>query len=297
MATSPRIITRTINGSRILAGLQQGKPYTHVANTTLNEALGINAGVMPTDSDTPRVRYYCIGINGHVNKTGSDGGHYPQARQRYPDEFGLYAMMPFLLRSPDEDLTTVQRASYALRKLITVNGNNYIAYYLKRIPIDSDPVKMLHNTVVDGVVTTVPFVPSNANLHPTPIDPSTVNVISTNGTYLTTSAMLPLVFDANDVAEYIEVAKIFYGSEERALISEIGLVAGSDRVMSVTDPGQASFNMNEVVMAQITTHITGLWPVAFTSEGFVYDLDLGGTEPLYGLATAPDGLATAPVVP
>lgn len=287
MATTPRVITRTINGSRILAGLQQGKPYTHVQYTTLNEALGINAGVMPTDSDTPRVRYYAIGINGHVNRTGTDGGHFTQARQHSPDDFGLYTMLPFLIRSPGEDLTPVQRAPYALRKIIQINGENYIAYYLKRIPISNEPVKMLHNTVVDGVTTTVPFVPTNANLHPVPVEPSPVNVVSTNGTYLSTSAMMTLNFDAEDVAEYIEVAKAMFGSEERALISEIALVAGSDRVMSVTDPGQSAFNMNEVVMAQISTHITGLWPVAFTSEGFVYDLDLGGTEPLVGLSPAP----------
>lgn len=285
MATTPRIITRTINGSRILAGLQQGKPYTHIANTTLNEALGIHADIMPTDGDTPRVRYYCIGIQGHVNRVGSDGGHYTQARQHSPDDFGLYQQIPFLLRGTGEDLTPAERAPYALRKIITINGENFIAYYIKRIPISADPVKMLHNTVVDGVTTTVPFVPSNANLHPTPVDPASVNVISTNGTYLTTSAMMSLGFGPNDVLELIEVAKIMFGDENRALISEIGLVAGSDRTLSVTDPGQSAFNMNEVVMAQIATHITGLWPVAFSSEGFTYGLDLGGNEPLIGIST------------
>jgi len=285
MATTPRIITRTINGSRILAGLQQGKPYTHVVNTTLNEALGIFPGIMPTEGDTPHVRYYAIGINGHVNRTGTDGGHYTQPRQHSPDDFGLYQQIPFLLRSPSEDLTPAQRLEYGLRKIITINGENFIAYYLKRIPISADPVKMFHNTVVDGVTTSVPFVPTNANLHPVPTDPAAVNVISTNGTYLTTSAMVDLLFDAVDVEELKNVARIMFGDEVRALISEIALVAGCDRSLSVTDPGQPAFTMNEVVMAQIVTHITGLWPVAFTSEGFKYGLDLGGNEPLVGIST------------
>lgn len=285
MATTPRNITRTINGSRILAGLQQGKPFVHVPNTTLNEALGIHAGVQPTDGDTPRVRYYGIGIDGHVNRTGTDGSHYPQARQHSPDDFGLYKQIPFVLRSPGEDLTPAQRGKYGLRKIIQVNGENFIAYYLKRIPINAEAVKMLHNTVVDGVTTTVPFVPSNANLHPQPVEPSEVNVVSTNGTYLTTSAQMDITFDANDVSELLEVAKIMFGSENRALISEIALVAGCDRVLSITDPAQSPFNMNEVVMAQITTHITGLWPVAFSSDGFHYGLDLGGNEPLIGIST------------
>jgi hypothetical protein len=287
MATTPRIITRTINGARILAGLQQGKPYTHIPFTTLNEALGIAANVMPLDGDTPRVRYYGIGINGHINRVGSDGGQYTQARQHSPDDFGLYSMLPFVLRAAGEDLTPVQRALYGLRKIIQINGVNWIAYYLKRIPISTEPVMMLHNTVVDGVTTTVPFVPTNSNLYPIPVDPSSVNVISTNGTSLTTSAMLSLVFNANDVAEFVEVAKIMFGNEERALISEIALCAGSDRPIQVTDPGQTPFTMNEVVMAQISTHITGYWPVAFMSEGFRHQLDLGATEPLIGLATGP----------
>jgi len=283
MATAPRIITRTIIGSRILAALQQGKAFTHVQYTTLNEGLGINAGVMPVDGDTPRVRYYAIGINGHINKVGSDGGHYSQARQKGPEEFGLYSQIPFVLRSPTEDLTQAERAPYALRKIIEINGEKFVAYYLKRIPISAEPVKMLQNTVVDGVTTTVPFVPTNANLHPSPKDPTSTNVISTNGTYLSTSAMMALEFGPKDVEELLQVATIMFGSEERALISEIALVAGSDRVIQITDPGQAPFNMNEVVMAQIATHITGLWPVAFTSQGFTYDLDLGGTEPMVGM--------------
>lgn len=287
MATAPRIITRTVNGSRILAGLQQGKPYTHVPNTTLNEAYGIFAGQMPTDGDTPRTRYFGIGMNGHVNRTGSDGGHYTQARQHSPADFGMYRPVPFLLRAPNEDLNIAQRAAYGLRKIVQYGGENYIAYFLKRIPIDNEPVKMLHNTVVDGVTTTVPFVPNTNNLNPTPVDPASVNVIGTNGTYLSTSAMMSLVFGPADVLELIEVAKIIYGSEERALISEIALVAGCDRVQSITDPGQSAFNMNEVVMAQITTHITGLWPVAYSSEGFTYDLDLGGVEPLVGITSGP----------
>ncbi len=285
MATTPRVITRTINGSRILAGLQQGKPFTHVPFTTLNEALGIQAGVMPTDSATPRVRYYAIGTNGHVNRTGTDGGHYTQARKHSPADFGLYNQIPFLLRSPGEDLTVAERQPYALRKIIQVNGVNYIAYYLKRIEISSEPVRMLHNTVTDGQVVTVPFVPSNANLHPQPVDPAATNVVGTNGTYLSTSAQLRLTFDAQDVLELLDVARIMYGSEERALISEIALVAASDRTVSVTDPGQSAFNMIEAVMAQIATHITGLWPVAYTSQGFEYDLEMGATEPLIGITT------------
>lgn len=291
MATTPRIITRTIIGSRTLAALQQGKPYTPVPFSTLNEALGIHANVMPTEGDTPRVRYYAIGMKGHVNRQGADGGHYTQAVQHSPDDFGLYAQLPFLLRSPNDDLTPSERTNYALRKIITVNGENFIAYYLKRIPIDNEPVKMLHHTVIDGQTVSVPFVPDNSNLHPQPRDPAAVGAITTNGTYLTTSSLMAIHFDSYDVTNLIEVAKIMFGNPERALISELALVAGSDRTLSVTDPGQSAFNMVECVQAHITTHITGLWPVAFQADGFKYQLDLGANEPLYGVAT---GGATTP---
>lgn len=285
MANTPRIITRTIIGAKLLSALQQGKPYTHVPNTTLNEYFGINPSVLPDNSETPRQRYYCIGMGGHVNRVGSDGGHYTSARKHRPTDFGLYTPLPFLLRPVGEDLDTNARRRYALRKLVTINGETFIAYYLKRVDLDDRPVEMLHNTTVDGVTTTVPFIPSQNNLFPTPADPPVNGAITTDGNTLTTTSIQVLDFSPQDAAELMNVAMIMYGNPERALVSEIGLVAASDKIVSVTDPGQASFNMNEAVSAQIITHITGLWPVAFNSQGFDLGVDVGGTEPMVGVIT------------
>ncbi|QVD49372.1 hypothetical protein LUCX_302 [Xanthomonas phage vB_XciM_LucasX] len=285
MATVPRVITRTINGSRILAAMQQGKAYVAVPNTTLNEALGINAALQPENSAQPIVAYYGIGNNGHVFRTAGDGMQYPQARKHSPDDFGLYNQIPFLLRDPDDDITAAERANYGLRKIITVNNVNYIAYYLKRLIISADPVKMLQITVQDGVSTSVEFIPTQANLNPTPTDPAATGAVSTDGTYLVTSAIATIEFSENDVTELMEVARIMYGTVERALISELAIVAGADRIVSITDPGQSPFNMREVVAAQIVTHITGLWPVAYYANGFTYALDIGANEPKTGITT------------
>lgn len=284
---TPRVITRTIIGSRLLATLQQQKPYVHVDNTTLNEALGINDTIRPNVGETPVARYYAIGMGGHVNRVGSDGGHYPVARKHRPDDFGLYQQLPFVIRELGDDLTPQERSRYGLRKIIdhpTRPGERYIAYYLKRIDIDDSPVQMNLNTTVNGVTTTVPFVPTNANLFPTPVEPTSVNVNTTDGTTLTTSSLVAFEFDAQDSENLMEVAEVLYGGVERALISEIAYVAGCDRVVSVND-GTNPFNMNEVVEAQIVTHITGLWPVAYASSGFSFKLDMGGTEPMVGIST------------
>lgn len=283
VTTTPRIITRTINGTRILTALQRGKPYTHVPYTTLNELHGIQVGVMPDNAETPRVQYFCIGTNGHVNKTGEDGGHFTSARKHGPDDFGLYTQIPFLLRRPGDDLTPDQRLNYALRKIIEINGENWIAYYLMKIPTDSEPVRMLLNTVKDGVTTTVPFIPKASNLQPQPKEPPANGAITTDGSYLSVTSMTDIVLGPQGVEEQINVAEIIHGNPERALISEIGLVAASPKIVSYTDPGGGNVTMEEAVMAQITTHITGLWPVAFATEGFRFGLDLGGTEPLIGL--------------
>lgn len=280
-----RIITRTIFGSRLQTAMLLGLPYTQIANTTLNEKFGIQSGVVPDNQAVPRVRYFAIGNGGHRNLVGGDGQPYTSPVQHSASDAALYKHLPFLLREPTSDLTTIERQRYALRKQIVVGGENYIAYYLKRLDLTGVVPEMKHNTVTDGVTTSVPFVPTGANLNPVaPTIPST-GVTSTNGDYLSASAMLNLNFTAEDVAELINVAEIMYDNALYAVISEIGLVAGVDKVVSTPAVGGGTFNYSEVVGAQITTHITAHYNVGFANQGFDFGIELGATEPLIGVTS------------
>jgi hypothetical protein len=278
------IITRTIYGSRLQSQLLLGLPYTPAANTTLNERFDVQAGIAPPNGEVPRVRYFGIGNGGHRNMTGADGIPYVSPIQHSPADACAYRPLPFLLREPSNDLTVTERQKYAMRKEEVINGQNYIAYYLKRMDFSDVVPQMLHNSVADGVTTTTPFVPSGANLNPTPPAISPTGVVTTSGDYLSTSALLGLGFTAADVAELVEVARIMYDNELYAVISEIMLVAGVDKIVTATGPGGVNFNYEEAIAATVVTHITAHYSVGYTNNGFDYDLDLGATEPLVGLA-------------
>ena len=278
------IITRSIYGSRLQTMLLLGLPYTPVENTTLNEKYDVFPDLQPNATDVPRVRYFCIGKGGHRNATGADGHPYVSPVQHSPGDAALYDALPFLLRLPNNDLTAGEREKYAMRKIITVNGQQYVAYYLKRLDTVGVNAQMLYNSVANNVTTTTPFVPSGANLNPTqPAIPAT-GVVTTTGDYLSTSAILDLDFTAQDVAELIEVCRIMYDNELYAVISEIGLVAGVDRIVTTPAAGGGTFNYLEAIAAQITTFITAHYSVGYTNNGFEYKLELGATEPLIGLA-------------
>lgn len=281
-----RIVTRTIYGSRLQTAMLLGLPYTQVANTTLNEKFGIQSGVLPDGGAVPRVRYFCIGNGGHRNMTGGDGQPYTSPIQHSASDAALYKHLPFLLREPANDLSALERTNYALRKQIVVNGENYIAYYLKRLDLTGVSPEMKHNTVADGITTSVPYVPTSANLNPVaPTIPST-GVTTTNGDYLSASALLNLDFSETDVNELINVAEIMYDNSLYAVISEIGLVAAVDKIVSAPVPvGSGTFNYNEVVGAQITTHITAHYNVGFSNQGFDFGVEIGATEPLFGVTS------------
>lgn len=279
-----RRITRTVYGSKIQTDLLLRLPYTQVANSTLNEKFAIQSGVVPPNNDYPMMRYFCIGNGGHKNATGADGVDYTTTRQHRASDAALFSHLPFLLREVGDDLDNTTRAKYALRKIITVSGEEYIAYYLKRIPMDGVVTQMKNNVVVDGVVNTTAFVPTSANLNPIPPNISNTGVNTTTGDFLSVAASLGLDFTANDVAELVNVCQILFNNEFYAIVSEIGLVAGADKLVTETAGVGTSFNYQECVAATITTFLTGHFPVGYTNEGFNYTLDLGATEPLFGLA-------------
>lgn len=282
-----RIITRTIYGSRLQTAQMLNLPYTAVANTTLNEKFGILAGVQPDNNEVPACRYFCIGLGGHRNMMGSDNRPYVSPIQHDPSDAALYDHLPFLLREPTDDLSPTERARYALRKQILVSGVPYIAYYLRRLDLDNVQPTMMHNTVTDGVVSSVPFVPSSANLNPTPPPIPPTGVVTTDGDYLSASALVSLNFTAAEIQELVNVAELLFGNELMAVISEIGLVAGVDKTTTATAAGGGTFNYLEAVACQIVSHITAYYSAAFANNGFDFSLELGATEPLVGITTGP----------
>ncbi len=279
-------ITRTIYGTLLETAQLLGLPYQQQPNTTLNEKFNIFPELRPDNNAIPRARYFAIGMGGHRAMTGADGKMFISPIQHRPEDAALFDHLPFLLREPDADLSITERAKYALRKQITVRGTPYIAYYLKRLDLSETEASMKINTTVDGTVTTTPFVPTSANLNPLPPEIDNTGVITATGQYLSASALVKLNFTAEDVAELVNVAQILYDNELYAVISEIGIVAGEDKTVTVSTPG-GNMNYKEVVSATVVAHVSTNYAVGFLNRGFDYTLELGATEALIGIADVP----------
>lgn len=276
-------ITRTIFGSYLQTCHLLGLPFSMRANTTLNEKFGIQSGIAPDVVEIPRMRYYAIGNGGHRMTAGGDGLSKPEPIQHRATDAACFNHIPFVLREPDADLSLSQRANYGLRREETHNSVRYIAYYLKRIPMGGVNPAMEYKAVANGETTTTPFVPNSANLNPTPpsLSESGVNVVT--GDYTTSTAKLTLSLTAEDVAELLNVANILYQDDGYAIISEIALVSGVDKVVTSPSVGATTINFNDVIAAQVVSHINAFFPVKFSNNGTEIIVDVGASEPLFNV--------------
>lgn len=277
-----RIVTRSIWGSSLQTDLLLNLPFQLVENSTLNEKFGIQSAVAPSDGKRPFLQYFCIGDGGHRNRTGADGAPYTTPINHKASDAALYNHLPFVLREINDDLPPERITQYGLRRQEEHNGTQYYAYYLKRLPLDQIDNVLRQTMVQDGVETELPFEPTSANLSPTPPDNPPEGVVPTNGSYLTTSAVLKVLFNAADVQELLNVAEILYDNPYRAVVSEIGLCSGLDQMVTVPGPGNTTFNFKEAISVQIASFITAYYSMAYANQGFDFEVELGATEPLIG---------------
>jgi hypothetical protein len=280
-------ITRTAYGSELQTCLFFRIPYKWRAFTTLNELLGINAGVYPPADMYPAARYYAIGNKGHGFEAGAGGMIALKTYQHLATNSGPFGPLPFVMREPNNDLSPAERARYGLRKELIVSGVRWIAYYLKRIVMDNVTSELLYKTVKeDGTVTTTPFVPTNADLHPQPqeLQPAGVNV--TSGDYVAAQALVPLGFNRADTDELKNVANILYGSTNLAQFSEIAIVSAVDKRVDVTGEGGGSFTFMEAIGCQIATFLSTYFHANTNNDGMTLILNAGATEPLFKVENA-----------
>lgn len=277
--------TRTAWGSYLQTCLLLGLPFTMQTDTTLNEKFNVQSGVTPAANVIPAQRYYCIGNGGHTMTVGANGIPAPTPLQHEATDAALFNHLPFIMRPVASDLSASQLAQYALRVVQVYNGVSYACYYLRRINFTNVAAQVQMNTVTNGTTTTTPYTANAANLNPTPPTAANGSVSTTSGDYLTAAAILGLSFSDQDATELVACANIIYGDPRYAIISEVGLVSGVDAVVQVPAT-TGSFNMNEVIAAQINSFIDTFVPMNYLNDGTTINLNVGSTEPLFQLASA-----------
>jgi hypothetical protein len=252
----------------------------------LNEKLGIVKDSVMVKGEVPAVQYLAIGNKGHKFSIGAEGVAKTEELEHRPTDAALYNQIPFVLRPASADLTPVERAKYALRKEVIVSGNPYIAYYLKRIPASTSVPEMVYKSVYTDPTTNATntvfeaFVPSSRNLNPVPPDLTNNAAITTTGDYVSSTAKVSLDLSPEEVQEILDACNILYGDPAYAIISEIAICSGVDRIYSLDFNGVVS-NYAEANFVQICSFIFSMISLQHSVNGVKCILDIGSTEPLF----------------
>lgn len=274
-------VTRTIYSSLLQTALLMKLPFTLAVNSTLNEKFSIQSGVAPDIGDLPAMRYYAIGNGGHKMSIGASGVAKTEPIQHKGTDAALFNHIPFILREKANDISAAERVKYALRKTETHQGRQYFAYYLKRMTLTDVIAAMEYVTVSNGTSTVTAFVPDSSNLNPVPSDLSSTGINVVAGDYASATAKVGLILSKADVDELLNVAKVIYDDENLAIISEIALCSGIDKVIATTTINNASINFNEAIAVQVLSFINTFFPLKFSNNGVELLLDVGSTEPVF----------------
>lgn len=277
------LITRTVYGAQLQTCLLLSLPLVIQANTTLNEKFGVLPTTAIATTDKPAMKYIAIGNGGHKTVTGAEGISAPYPIQHNPTDATLFKHMPFILRDITNDITGSERVNYALRRVETHDGKPYVAYYLKRLDYADVVAKLTFKTVLNDVTTTTDFIPNSSNLEP--VQPALTNtgVNVTTGSYISATAKVPFVLTEGEIKELLDAATIIYGNDNLAIISEIALCSGVDKVVAVGAGSPNPFSMNEAIGVQVVSFISTFFSCKFDNAGISVLLDCGASEPLFSL--------------
>lgn len=254
-------------------------PFQQFEDTTLNQKFDIQAGALLPPGSRPALKFYTIGIGGHGYTMGPNSIPLSQVIDHSSGDAGLYQHLPFVLRPINDDLTADERSRYCLRKIIEVDGTNYVAYYGKRLNMTGVIPKMTKRTIVDDQTVIEEYVYTEANLSPTPPEIPNTGAVTTSNEYLATSAIIPMPFTEADVAELYNVAEILFGDRRMAVISEFGFCTAVNADVSINTPAGA-VTFKETICAQIATIISGHYEMIYNSKGFDFNLEVGAVQPL-----------------
>lgn len=286
-------ITRTIYGATVQANLLMGLVQSYPEFTTINQHLNIQKDTLPGVNDKPNLGCYIWGNRGHTIEVAADGFPLNAVVQHRATDAGLFNQLPFVLREVNLDLTVAERNKYCLRILKEVGGINYFAYYGRRIDKTNLVTNQLYTQIIDGVARTDPFVAKQSNLTPDPQQLSNTATNLLNADYVSAKVRMELILNEFDVAEMLNVAKVMWNDERRAIISEIGLCTNVDKVINAQGSQGGSFQYNEAIGVQIAAHVATYNSLITSNTGVKIAMNVGLNEPLYALSTT-DGSATGP---
>ena len=240
-------LSRVLNG--VAGNLEQilGLDPRNDIKATLNTKYGVQANALPATH--PTLNYFGVGNQG---KRNIDSTNLSQPQEISTENMDLYGPLPIRCVPVEQDLSTSDRANYAMRRQITgPDGNTYIAYYLKRLTKVNSTVQFFR---LDSNGNQETFTPDYSYLNPTPPTTTVNGVSSAIGSEINAVAVVTVSITGQELAEGINV--LYGGQANLATISEIGLYTGTDQQVTAKDYQGNTFSYNEAILAQLHTQYT-----------------------------------------
>jgi len=272
-------IQRICNTQQILTAMYIRKPFTPLANSTLNLKFGVNPDEVPADGEYPRLGFWCIGRGAHQLVSKDSGGSSPMDTPIYATDNSVELATPFVARELTDDLTSIERLRYGVREVREINGKVYALYWLRRLDMDNvSQVTELQTTENGEVIASKPYTPAPESLSPAARNYSDT-ALTTSRQRVITYAKIEVNFTEDDVKELMDACTILYNDPTAATVTEIGIVSGIDRERPIQTAGGQDM-MREVICAQLNAHIHTYQALHLASKGFDLSIMTGAGEPI-----------------
>jgi hypothetical protein len=237
------------------------------------------ANEVPNPNEYPTLAYIGIGNKGASYEVTSSGYVLTTPIPHLARDASLYNFIPFVIRDINNDLSSTERLKYRLRVPITIGSTQYVAYYLRVLNLTSVVPSVELRNVNNGVITTNSFTPTLSDLTPTPPDLSNVNLNDPNGDYLVSTAKVTFTLNQDDITNIMDACNLLYGDPRYAVINEIALCTGVDKILTGTF-GNVTSNYTDVIAAQVAAFISQYHALTASTTQVEILIDLGSVEPL-----------------
>jgi hypothetical protein len=255
------------------------KPFTVVPNSTLNQKFNLFASQVPATNEYPKLGYIGIGNKGTTYELVAGNFLLTTSIPHLSRHAANYNFIPFVVRPVANDISAEERLKYRLRVPTTIGGQQYIVYYLRTLNLNNVIPTIELRNVNDGVITNTPFIPDLSDLLPVHPVLSNPDLNNPNGDYLVSTAKITFLLNQADITNIMEACEIIYGDPRYAVINEICLVTGVDKIQSGVFGGTTS-NYTDVIAAQVAAFISQNHILTDSTAEIEIGLNVGSVEPL-----------------
>lgn len=272
-------VTRTVYSAHLQTTKSLRRPFTILPNSTLNQKFNLFPNEVPNLNEYPVLGYIGIGNKGATYDVTTSGYVLTTPQPHLPRHASLYNFIPFVIRDINDDLNSTERLRYRLRIPVTIGGIRYVAYYLRTLNIENVIPSVELRNVNDGIITTNSFTPALSDLSPTPPNLSNIDLNNPNGNYLVSTAKVNFVLNKQDINEILQACDTMFGDPRYAVINEIAIVHGVDKVLQGTF-GNTVSNYTDIISAQVAAFLSQYHALTPNTTQVQIELDIGGVEPL-----------------